>query len=66
MNDLKIFTEQFNLKNPDLCWKHPNSDMLAWANDQERRDRPHGMGDLTEPCTPRPGETCPACGIHWE
>jgi hypothetical protein len=66
MNDLTKFAEEFNLKNPDLCWRHPNSDMFAWAQKCQQQGIDPGMGDLTQPCRPRPGNTCPACGKIWE
>ena len=68
MNDSKIFTEKFTQTNPDLCWKDPNSDMLAWAQEWEsvQGNRNHGLGDLNQPCQPKKlGETCPACGKIW-
>lgn len=70
MTTLKETLDHFNKQNPSPCWKTPGHEMLLWAQEWERDKshndpKGHGMGDLTKPCQPKPGETCPACGITW-
>jgi hypothetical protein len=61
---LQTLIQQFDIK---LCWKHPENDMFLWAQEYEQHLGPgrSGLGDLTQPCEPRPGETCLACGRQW-
>lgn len=68
ISELKSFIEEFNQSNPSPCWKTPGNEMRVWAEEWERNlgNRNHGLGDLNQPCPPKPGETCPACGIKWE
>ena len=69
MCELKSFIDDFNRVNLSPCWKRPGHEMRLWAEEWERSrgNRNHGLGDLRQHlCDPRPGETCPACGIHWE
>lgn len=51
----------------DTCWKQPDHEMLDWALEWELNtgNKHHGLGDITKPCIPVPGETCPACDKEW-
>jgi hypothetical protein len=64
----KSFVDNFNQDNPNPCWLSADHEMRLWAEDRERRGQyGHGLGDLNKySCEPKPGETCPACGIHWD
>ena len=61
---LQTLIQQFE-EDIKLCWHHPENDMLLWAQEYEQHGNLHGLGDLTKPCEPRAGETCPACGRQW-
>ena len=68
MSLLKSLVDDFNQRCPSPCWKTPGHEMLDWAREWEleKQNDGHGLGDLNKPCQPKPGETCPACGITWE
>ena len=67
MSELTEFIKEFNKNNPSPCWKSPNNEMYIWAKEWEASGRySHGLGNLDQPCEPKPGQTCPACGIEWK